>query len=345
MKKILFVIYGLHNKGGSERVTVELANALSKKYDIHIIYKESSHIAYKLDQRVKLVTVDKSGVALLFSIKKHIKDHDYDVVVIHSMNRLTVGLLLTGLTHPFLISLEHTSSINSSYFIRFLKKLIFNKINKVIVLSKKDKNFYDNFHNSVYVIYNPSPFSIEKKYHSKNKKIISIGSLDKNKGFDRLIEAWKKVELYDNDFVLEIYGEGEERKKLEMLIEKYRLKRVFLMGKTENVYDVYKTAAFFVMTSHFEGLPMVLIEAQSLGLPIISYDCPNGPAEIVNHNINGYLVENNNQENLTEKILELIKNEGIRNQFSDNAILSAKKFRKEIIVQKWIDIIEGHFTK
>jgi len=335
MKKILFIIYGLKNKGGSERVATELANMLVESHEIDIICKKSDEIAYEIDRRVNIIYVDKSGLALILDYKKQAEKKQYDYVVIHSMTRLTVSLILVGLRHPNLISLEHISSESNGFILKLLKRVLYSRLKDIAVLTNKDKKFYDKFHNSVRVIRNPSPFKEHKLYKKTNNKIIAIGSLIKRKGFDRLIEAWREIEPYSKDFVLEIYGKGEEKENLKKLISQYDLKKVHLMGQTEEVYEIYKSASMFIMTSHFEGLPMVLIEAQSLGLPIISYDCPYGHSEIIIDNINGYLVENSNQIDLVKKVIFLINNPSERDSLSNNALLSSKRFSVEKISKDW----------
>ena len=104
--------------------------------------------------------------------------------------------------------------------------------------------------------------------------------------------------------------------------------------------SVYDGASIYVMSSRFEGFGMVLIEAQSRGLPIVSFDCPSGPAEIISEGIDGYLVENGNVEMLAERIGYLIDNESIRQVFSANALISAKRFEPEQIINQWITLID-----
>lgn len=338
MKKVLFVIYGLENRGGSERVATLLANNLVDNYEVDIICRKGDRFAYQLDERINTVNLDKSGINLILGFKKQIENNSYDFVVIHSMTKLTVSLLLAGLKHHNLITVEHISSESSGFILKTLKRLLYPKVNNIVVLTKKDAEFYNKLHDSVSVIRNPSPFASKPLYSSQSRKIIAIGSLIKRKGFDRLIEAWKDIEPLSKDFTLDIYGEGEEKENLLRLIEEYKLKKIRLMGQTDNVYEIYKSASFFIMTSHFEGLPMVLIEAQSLGLPIVSYDCPYGPSEIITDGANGYLVEDNNKYLLVEKVLSLINNTQLRKSMSYNALANSKYYSIEEVKKRWLDL-------
>ena len=340
MKRILFIIHSLNNKGGSERVAIELANLLSEFYNIEILCKVGSEISYSLDNRVKVTYAKGNGLKLLFAFKRYIKINNYDFILVHSMTKLTLGLLLCGVRHKNFNSLEHTSFFNTKNIIQlFFKKILYKYIRSIIVLTNNDKLEYDKFHSNVIVIKNPSPFPIEK-HNDTNSKILAVGSLVCGKGFDRLVQAWSLIEKDSDDYILEIYGEGIERIKLEQMIKKLKLKKIFLKGQIDNIENIYKNASFFVMSSHFEGLPMVLIEAQTFGLPIVSFDCPFGPSEIIENNYDGYLVENGNIQELANKILYLIKNKKTLNMFSQNAIKSATKFQKEKIVLEWKKIIE-----
>ncbi|MBV6541770.1 glycosyltransferase, partial [Ursidibacter maritimus] len=102
---------------------------------------------------------------------------------------------------------------------------------------------------------------------------------------------------------------------------------------------IYKNSAFIVMSSKYEGLPMVLIEAQSIGLPIVSYDCPTGPSEIIKHDKDGLLVENQNIDELAKAILYLATNHTKRLNMSNNALSAAERFSSKTILMHWEKIL------
>ena len=156
-----------------------------------------------------------------------------------------------------------------------------------------------------------------------------------------LIEAWLLVEAKHPNWLLNIYGEGEDRSKLEKMIADKNLNNITLKGLTNDVQAVYDTAAFYVMSSRFEGLPVVLIEAQSRGLPIVSFDCPSGPAEIVHNNIDGVLVENGNVLALAESMIKLIEDDSLRKLMSKHSLKAAKVYQIETITQKWLFLLEN----
>ena len=183
----------------------------------------------------------------------------------------------------------------------------------------------------------------KNEYNSRSKKIISVGRLEKVKGFDRLIEIAKIVfeDKVTEKWEWHIYGEGPERESLENIIRKYNLeKKVILKGNVENIYELYKEYSFYVMTSYFEGLPMVLLEAKANSLPIISFDINTGPSEIIRDGVDGYLVRNEDIWKMSKKIIELIKAEDMRINFSLNTKRNLYKFNKNKILKKWKKILE-----
>ncbi|MEN3998030.1 glycosyltransferase [Acinetobacter baumannii] len=138
---------------------------------------------------------------------------------------------------------------------------------------------------------------------------------------------------------LKIYGTGENLDDLTKIITERKLKNVKLMGAASNIDEIYKKAAFFVMSSRFEGLPMVLIEAQTFGLPIVSYDCPHGPSEVIDHEENGLLVENQNSEALAKAIQRLIDQPEVRLEYSKSAKKSAQRFTTTSILNEWKNLV------
>lgn len=342
MKKILFVIHSLKNKGGIERVAIELANSLCQFYDVTILCQIAHKTPYFVDSRVKIIYIDAKGLFLLFRFKQYMESNYFDFILVHSMTKLTTGLLALGFRHNNFNTLEHTSFLlTKNKILILLKKILYKYIKTIIVLTNSDKIEYDKFHDNVVVIRNSSPFKIKKNKIKTSNKIIAVGSLNKIKGFERLIKAWAIIEKNSKNFNIEIYGKGEENKTLNNLIKKLKLKKIFLKGNIEDIEDIYKESSFFVMTSYYEGLPMVLIEAQTFGLPIVAFNCPFGPSEIVNNKYDGYLVKNNDINEFSNKMKFLIDNPDIIEKFSNNALKSAERFTKDKIILQWIKLIEN----
>ncbi|MBJ9704899.1 glycosyltransferase family 4 protein [Acinetobacter calcoaceticus] len=343
--KILFIINSLKSKSGSERVAVELANKMSaiENYDITLLNRESTknNTAYPVADSVDVVNLSGSLFQFYKKLKKHISTLNYDVVVVHNMGKLSLLCAFVPNIKK-LVVLEHVSFISRPQKIQFLSKLFYRKIDQVVTLTQNDKEQFDKFHSNVIVIPNFSPFPIVPEPQYSNKQIVTIGRLTDQKNYIHLLQAWQKIYQAIPNWHLNIYGEGEHKKMLHDYIEQHDLENVSLKGSTSNVKQVYEESSFFVMSSKYEGLPMVLIEAQSFGLPIVSYNCPYGPSDVIKENQNGLLVEDQNIDKLAEAILKLASSPDLLERFSQESLLNAEKYQPEQILKIWIEkVLQG----
>lgn len=338
--KILFLINSLKNKSGSERVAIELANKLAMLdgFKVTLLSRDTNKAdaAYPISDHVSVIALTGNLFDFYIKLRKHIADNHYDNVIVHNMGKLS--LLCTFMPEiKKLITLEHVSFISRPKEIQFLSKLFYKRIYQVITLTESDKVLFDTFHSKVLVIPNFSPFPVYKNKNNESKEIVTIGRLTHQKNYIHLLKAWKEIYNLIPDWKLNIYGEGEHLQRLTDYIEQNSLQNVFLKGVTSNVQKVYEQSAFFVMSSKYEGLPMVLIEAQSFGLPIVSYNCPYGPSDVISSNENGLLVEDQNVQKLADAILKLASSPDLLQQFSQNSLLNAANYQPEQILQMWID--------
>ncbi len=220
-------------------------------------------------------------------------------------------------------------------------KILFNMFNKydyLVLLTKRDQT-QGNYKTKTKVIYNMLNSIPTDGANLSSKNVISVGSMyDNRKNFKEQIEMWKSVCLSHPDWTLNIYGDGGEKFFLQKLIDKYKLNEfVILHGNTNKITEKYKNSSIFLFTSQAEGYPMVLIEAQSNGLPCIAYDAPTGPSEIIVDKKNGFLIENNNIKELEKKLTLLMDDEELRIEMGNNARTSSKKYLPDIVMKKWIN--------
>ena len=336
--KILFVINSLKKKSGTERVAIELANKLSlmANYEVTLLNRESikSNTAYPVFDNVKVVAISGNFFEFYKKLKIHISLHSYDMVIVHNMGKLSLLCALLPKIKK-LVTLEHVSFVSRPKKVQILSKFFYKWVDQVVTLTQKDKEQFDKFHSKVIVIPNFSPFSIVPKSTFSSKQIVTIGRLTDQKNYLHLLKAWQKIYQMIPEWHLNIYGEGEHKKMLEDYIEQNSLQQVILKGSTSNVEDVYRNSDFFVMSSKYEGLPMVLVEAQSFGLPIISYNCPFGPAEIVQNDVNGFLVEDQNIQELSDAILTLAMSPEVLISFSEKSLVKAQEFQSDRIIELW----------
>ena len=146
-----------------------------------------------------------------------------------------------------------------------------------------------------------------------------------------------------SDWTWEIYGSGnqDEVDKIRELIKENDLQdKLFIKGLEKNQDLIYGDKGIYVMTSRYEGLPLVLLEAQQYNLPIVSFSCPTGPSEIVENGINGYLIDCYDIDEMSKRLLELMNDKEIRNRFSSHAKDNMDKFDKNMILNQWIELIE-----
>jgi glycosyltransferase involved in cell wall biosynthesis len=167
-------------------------------------------------------------------------------------------------------------------------------------------------------------------------RVLGVGRLDVNKSFDRLIEAFGYAVKDHPLWELRIIGEGDQKKVLQEKISFLGLDRaVTIQPPVSDIEKEYRNSSICALTSSSEGLPMVLLEAQSCGLPCIAFDCDTGPAEIIQHEISGILVTPGDVAEFGKRLSELMGNASLRARYSAAAIKSAETFSEKVICEKW----------
>ncbi|TDK62186.1 glycosyltransferase family 4 protein [Bacillus salipaludis] len=176
------------------------------------------------------------------------------------------------------------------------------------------------------------------------KTIIAAGRLVPQKGFDLLIEAFKIVHEKYPDWKLKIFGYGRDKDFLMGLIEENKLyNHVLLMGPTQHIDIELSKASIYALSSRFEGFGMVIVEAMQCGVPVVSFDCPMGPSEIISHNEDGLLIEDGNVEEFAKGLIELMGNEEKRKYFAKNGLINVKRYEIDQIGQIWKETIDEVF--
>lgn len=352
-KKILFVISSLQG-GGAERVLVVLANKLSnyEDLDISILLLYDSEQAYNLDEKVKVIKLPpvvsgKSRIArilkTIMTLRESILAFSPDVIVpFITKTSILVYLAIRGAI-PIIAS-EHTIFRHHGIYVDALRRYVFKRVNHITCLNQHDYNKLSRINHHTSILYNPSPFSkAENGLQTRDSFAICVGSLSRyrDKGIDQLIKCWPRIIESTPNFKLHILGTGEKKFKdeLETLISQLGLTDyVFLENFQRNLIPWYCKAEMLVSASKMESFSMTLIEAQTLGCPVISFDCPYGPREIITHEVNGLLVPNQEYKKLTDTILHLHSNKNLRTKFSENGLINADRFSQERIAQKWYEL-------
>ncbi len=207
-------------------------------------------------------------------------------------------------------------------------------LKRFIVLSSEDKENWSGLKNII-VINNPISFQTEKIAKLDNKKVIAVGRYTYQKGFDILIQAWKLVVNRHPYWSLNIYGSGNSQPYMLLCKELGLTESCHLKKETNDIINKYLESSIFVLSSRFEGFPMVLPEAMSVGLPCVAFTCPCGTKDIINDGEDGLWVDNGNVKMLADKICYLIENETKRKKMGLNALNNIKRLNLKSIMEQW----------
>ena len=359
--KVCYVIESLINSGGMERVLSVCANALGAKLDVFILTlcQNKFDCYFPLDPRIIIYDLGLNDISDKRLLKEQLNSfflsHCFDIVI--SLGGIDMYYLATIkdrskkiIWFHFAYDVSYSGWLGDSptildrakgYFVH-LKRIYFaKKFDKVVVLTCADAIAWKRHTKNVAMIYNPITISNQLVSNRKAKRAIAVGRLDYVKGFDYLIEAWHYVSKKYEDWSLDIYGDGYMRDQLQELIDNYNLtESVTLCGRKANIADIYSHYSFFIMSSRSEALGLVLLEASSCGLPLIAFDCANGPREIIKNGENGYLIPSvGDVKSLAIAIIQLIENQDIRDRMGEKALqMAIEKFSLHTICQQWIDL-------
>ncbi|MDY5858192.1 MAG: glycosyltransferase family 4 protein [Porphyromonas sp.] len=194
---------------------------------------------------------------------------------------------------------------------------------------------------NMHVIPNPLPFVATAQAQLEDKVVLAVGRMTSQKDFSSLINIWASIAGKYPEWRLRIVGEGYLYSALKALVERLGLgASVELLPADLNIQPYYLGASMFAMTSTFEGMPMTLLEAQSMGLPIISYTCPCGPSDIVEEGKTGYLVSPGDKALFAERLSQLIENEELRRSMGTEAQKAAQRYRLELVMESWVALFK-----
>ncbi len=214
------------------------------------------------------------------------------------------------------------------------------KFDHLVTLTEVDRTKWTTARSSS-TIPNPLPFVPTSQSSPLNKRVIAVGRYSSEKDFASLIHIWSKIEPKHPEWELEIVGDGYLRKSFEDLISSLHLKRVLLSHPTADIQSKYLSASCLAMTSRYEGFGMVLIEAMAHGLPVIAYDCPYGPREIIRDKQSGFLIPPNNRSLYRESLELLMDNSDLRTSMGIEALRSSERYSMNSVMEQWIQLFES----
>lgn len=220
--------------------------------------------------------------------------------------------------------------LHDCYILRYLRKAA-----KLVCLTNKDMESWNLLQvNNTCVIPNMITIIPPKEIDYASKRIIAVGRYSDQKGFDMLIKAWGKLSKRYRDWHLFIFGNEDRTLYEEMTIKERCQNTCHCMPVTNDIASEYGKSSIYVMSSRYEGMPLALIEAMSSGLACVSYNCPNGPSDIINDGTDGYLAKNGDIDDLSSKIEYLICNESLRKEIGIMAKKNIERYSPQAIMQQ-----------
>jgi len=351
--------------GGTIRTTLTLAGELSRRHEVEIVSvlrrREQPFFALPHAARVRALEDRRApgplarALGAVPSLLVHPEDYAYpwcslwtDVALLRGLRSLRGGVLVA--TRPALnllaarlvdrsvvvIGQEHMNFHSHRPRLAADIRRHYPRLDALTVLTADDARDYRVLLSRVELISNPVAPLDGGISDQQSKVVVAAGRLNTQKGFDLLVRAWAPVARRHPDWRLRIYGGGPERATLERLIGELGLTgSVALMGRTQALGEAMAAASLFALSSRFEGFGLVLVEAMGKGLPVVSFDCPRGPADIVSHGEDGLLVAPEDADALAAALLELIEDPQRRRRLAAAARRKARRYESAAIGPSW----------
>ncbi|MGV9339524.1 glycosyltransferase family 4 protein [Streptomyces sp. NPDC003688] len=370
--KLTYLIYNAFGVGGTVRTVFNQANAMVERgheVEIATMLRYHDEPPFPLDSRVKMTAlVDNrsgsyvdwdeydgpedtswhelfpAGLSKNFDSRRRIgamirflRGLENQIVI---GTRPTINLIIAEFTDPSLVRVvqEHAGLSTHKGEWREAIDAAYVKMDAVVCLTEADRAAYAEAFPDIRVGRIPNALhtlDVPRTDHSR-PMVVSAGRLDGNKGIDKLIEAFGKVVEVHPDWTLRIHGDGPEMDALRKAIRNRHLyNHVFLMGPTRTLDQELAKGSIFAMSSKSEGFGMVLLEAMNCGLPVVSFNCPVGPRELVADGVDGLLVRELDVTALAEGIIRLIADEKLRRGFSEAALRKAAEYSPDVITKSW----------
>ena len=350
--KITFIIYSLE-AGGAERVVSILANFLSKKHDVEIIVFSEAPAFYALSPEVSVKTIHykkaekfplkrwRDSYSRISALKKLFIERNSHVIISFTTIMNLYSIIANIFLNRKLIISERVDpkAHKLSPKIRLLRNLLYQLADKLVVQNNAQHDYFIKKvkENKLVIINNPIEKIVPNSSVDDKVHVVNIGRLTEQKNHFALIDAFINANLMCNLYIL---GDGPLKTHLEEYIIKNNMQnRIHLVGLQKDVYKYLKSDWIFASTSNYEGYPNALIEAMNAGLACIHYDCPSGIGEILDNEVNGYLIPMDEYNMFSSKLKELFFDKQKRNLLGSKARKSVKKLLTKNIAEQWLKII------
>ena len=371
---IRFLIANAYSVGGTIRTTFMIAGRLARDHEVEIVsvYRFASEPGLELDPRVRLRTLADLRPGSIGRARKlaadrpsrliHRDDSRYfrfnlltDVALMRYLRGVRGGVLIgtrPGLNlaiarhaHRSAIRIGQDHMNAEGYPTGLLAAIAehYPALDAVTALTEQTADRYRELMapgGRVVCIPNAAPDNHgSRRARSDSRIIMAAGGMTRRKGFDRLLRAWALLAPDHPDWSVEIFGHGEQLDALDKRVQRLGLRRsVRLPGHTPNLLEELTRASVFAMTSRREGFPMVLLEAMSVGLPVVAYDCPTGPRDIVSDGVDGYVVPDGRTRLMAEALERLMDDDDRRRRFGAAALEKAERYELGALAGRWEEL-------
>lgn len=376
--KILYVHDALALWGGIERVFIEKMNYFVKEYgyDVFLLTaNQGNHpFPFALDKRVHYEDLSvcthrqyrykwfrrywerlRLNWKLRIRMAEKIQSINPDFIIattqvyIPMLVKLKGNSVLIAESHSgynYIVEYDYLKGYHRLPIIRkWEKNRLYRWLKKtdiIVALTENDAVCWRQIHANVKVIPNVVHLNTTGRYSSlENKTVIYAGRFAYQKGLPDLLEIWKLVHEKHPDWKLEMYGEGALKEDV-MRVVKTRDYNISVFSPVPDILNRFIDSSVFVLTSYYEAFGLVLVEAMSCGLPVVVFDCPYGPPEIVTDCADGFLVSNRNIQYFADRICQLIEDKELRRKMGQQAVLSSQRYTEERVMPLWKELFESY---
>lgn len=367
--KIVYVTDAFAVWGGIERVLADKMNVLARLYgwevtlittnqgghslrhELHTIIGHIDldvrmHQQYKFHGIHKILIKHELEKMLKERLNKTLMEIKPDVVVCAKLDYVRALVKLNG-DIPIVVeshTLCHSEKMDEvgllrRLYISSLKRNV-RRADAVVALTEGDAIDWKDYNENVLVIPNVVNLNNIGSYASCEKKsVIYVGRFSKQKDIDSLLKVWAIIYQQYPDWRLDIYGEGELKVHYLSIIQKMSA-NIHVYEPTANIMEVYREHSILLLTSLYEPFGLVLPEAMSCGLPVVAFDCPYGPADIITDGVDGFLIKDRNVELFAQRVSQLISDYDLRVQMGKAAVISSQRYQASRIMPQWIQLFE-----
>ena len=347
--KIFYLANTIYNSAGMERVLITKANLLATQYGYEVVivtnHQKGRPTFFPLDPHVRHIDLNVNTHMpwnmgrYMRKLKALIEVEKPDIVDSLGYDEFTHLHELKGLCKAVMVEFHfsHDTYIikGKNRKLRGYEKAV-GELDCFVVLTKEDQKAWEPYCNHIEQIYNPTSFIPGELSPLEAKRCISGGRFQKQKNYDDMIRVWKKVHERHPDWTLELFGNGNKKSRTEAQIKREGLQDVVhIHPATTHIKEEMMASSMYLMTSLYEGFPMVLTETAAIGLPCVCFKCPCGPGEFIEDGVSGMLANPGDIDTMADKICTLIENPELRKSMGREIYKKAGDYTPDKILDQW----------